>query len=438
MRMRRSTPTRRTCSLAAAPLMAQTPPRGGLIFASEYAVVGEGTAIAQSCVCPHRRRRHCCHRCCCCWSASPAWLLACTAPTLLLTTLCVFISPISADGGGQGNVIGAVAEAAFMLGMERNSWAGAGDAPSALPWRAVSRCLSAAGSRSYCWCCSARRPCCCQKALRALRPSPFPPLRGLAGGTAGGDGAVLADAYAPLFVNANRPTWYPDMIVFDSSRWVGALACVQRPPPLLGRPLPKKGLLSWRPHDAGDGSTAAAAPFLLCSSLHAAGLAFPATTCSACCRNTWAPHTCTQRWPTPLPVPAAALVLAPALAPLLAAAAAATKATPVTRRSRRVLRASQRRATRCGVGAGGTGSRGCGRGAAVAARFCECSGTPKRRCHTGACVPPRTTLSEGRLLTPWPLQRPVAQQCSMHLDIRSPAGEGHSSLFYTAALLAQI
>ncbi|PSC72825.1 Alpha-L-arabinofuranosidase 1 isoform B [Micractinium conductrix] len=70
------------------------------------------------------------------------------------------------DGGGQGNVIGAVAEAAFMLGMERNSWAGAG-------------------------------------------------------GTAGGGGAVLADAYAPLFVNANRPTWHPDMIVFDSSRWFG-------------------------------------------------------------------------------------------------------------------------------------------------------------------------------------------------------------------------
>ncbi|KAL4458046.1 hypothetical protein ABPG75_012911 [Micractinium tetrahymenae] len=59
------------------------------------------------------------------------------------------------DGGGQGNVLGAVAEAGFMLGLERNSR------------------------------------------------------------------AVLAGAYAPLFVNANARPWPTNMIVFDNSRFYG-------------------------------------------------------------------------------------------------------------------------------------------------------------------------------------------------------------------------
>ncbi|EFN58711.1 hypothetical protein CHLNCDRAFT_140355 [Chlorella variabilis] len=62
------------------------------------------------------------------------------------------------DGGGQGNLIGAVAEAAFMTGMERNS---------------------------------------------------------------GGGGAVLAGAYAPLMVNANARPWPTNMLVFDNHRVFG-------------------------------------------------------------------------------------------------------------------------------------------------------------------------------------------------------------------------
>eukprot|EP00887_Chlorella_sp_A99_P001498 scaffold8.g1498.t1 len=65
------------------------------------------------------------------------------------------------DGGGSGNLIGAVAEAGFMLGLEANS--AAPGAPS----------------------------------------------------------AVLGGSYAPLFVNANARTWPTNMIVFDNRCWFG-------------------------------------------------------------------------------------------------------------------------------------------------------------------------------------------------------------------------
>lgn len=81
---------------------------------------------------------------------------------------------LPAEGGGSGNLIGAVAEAAFMLGMERNS----------------------GGTQSSTW-------------------------KEGAHTASGGVGVVLAGAYAPLLVNANSVPWPTNMIVFDSHRWVG-------------------------------------------------------------------------------------------------------------------------------------------------------------------------------------------------------------------------
>ena len=141
-----------------------------------------------------------------------------------------------ADGGGQGNLIGAVAEAAFMTGMERNS---------------------------------------------------------------GGGGAVLAGAYAPLMVNANARPWPTNMLVFDNHRWGGVdqepggstRPGFRRPGGRRAGCCPRQGqgTLQHAPrscyHRLGLGACWAAG----C-------LASPASTCSSCCPATWAPSLWARRW----------------------------------------------------------------------------------------------------------------------------------------------
>lgn len=101
-----------------------------------------------------------------------------------------------ADGGGQGNVIGAVAEAGFMLGLERNSravLAGAQDGGG----RHVRGCARALLQEDGCLAILPAAPC----NLPACRCPP------------------RAGAYAPLLVNTNARPWPTNMIVFDNHRW---------------------------------------------------------------------------------------------------------------------------------------------------------------------------------------------------------------------------
>lgn len=117
-----------------------TPQANGLVFASEYAVTGE----RQLGFCSSEQHAQ---------TALACLILQVLSPQQRTPWPC-----LPAEGGGNGNLIGAVAEAAFMLGMERNS------------------------------------------------------------GTESGSGVVLAGAYAPLLVNANAVPWPTNMIVFDSHR----------------------------------------------------------------------------------------------------------------------------------------------------------------------------------------------------------------------------